>query len=435
MSKTGGSVLLACLASLSFGLQSAIIATAQILVPQSFPLLSDSVWLMSAFTSAHLVGALAGTFLFGHMADVKGRRPALLFINIFYLLAGLMQGLCWDTISLILARFAVGLAIGGSTAVVPVYVAEISPAESRGRFGTLIQFCVTFGIISSFFIGYLFTALQLSWRGMFACTLAVPAFPLLFQRYLIESPRYLDRRSRKSEENAILLPLTNVESTSVSFKSLLLNRPVQLAIIVNILQQLSGFNILVFYSAVIFKKMGFVDGYALLASGISALPQLLCLFAVSAVLDRIGRRQMLISSAATLALMMFCLAYISDDNNNHIPQIISVVVILLTRLSFSIGLGPVVPIYAAEVLPNELRSRGMSLAVFMNWFCNMTITFTFLPLSNLIGTARMFLFYGCISAVGAAILYLTMHETKGRTLSGVDADDDFKAQDDEEVLI
>lgn len=296
-----GSILCASLANFQMGFNMAITSPALLYLSDSFPVFRDSPVLSGTAVSIIVFGAMLGAPIFARLADRVGRRPTLLLINAVYLAGCLLLTVSQWAWMIVVVRGMIGLAAGGSTAVVPVYFAEICPAAERGRYGVLIQFAVTSGILTAYLAGYGLSFIDLlpPWRLMFLAG-ALPAlvFFSLNHWLLIESPRWcgdgfgdssvdsgdcvaIDERNCHTKNTDNDLPSDSgrlVNNNINEGKPLLSNDELpkedheetagsaMIAVIgLQLCQQFSGFNNIVYYSGIIFSDMGFKRRDALLA--------------------------------------------------------------------------------------------------------------------------------------------------------------------------
>ena len=353
---------------------------------------------------------------------------------------------------LLLLRFTVGLGMGGSTAVIPPYISEISPVALRGRYGTFIQFGVTSGIVVAFVSGTIFASVfedsLTKWRWMLGFGAVPSIIAMLLIRVLVESPRWLIRANRIDEAKQSLTrlsttPLTeqqlngmldeiqssfSVMRRSESLLAQLKQKPnrdaLLVAVLVQFFQQMSGFNVLNYYSGIIFNEMGFTKIQSILASALSTIPQLIVLVFVARNLDHYGRRPVLLFSMGCLMVCMLAMAAVdmsttSNDEDRAAKRArrwTSISAILAARCSFSMGLGPIPAIMSSEVLPNQLRSFGMGAASATLWLMNLTVTQGFLPLGALLGLGKVYLIFVVFLVVGALWVYFFVPETKGAKL-------------------
>lgn len=442
------SATLACLCNFQLGFNTAIISAAQLYLPRDFPQLRES-FNASLLATSILVGALVGALVFSRVSDTIGRRKSIIFINLLYLLFTVSLAVTpnsWFWM-LVAVRSLLGLAVGGSSVVVPTYINEIVSPRWWGRMGTLIQFCVTSGIMSSYAVGYAFSFTYYSWRFMFAASSIVSLFVILMNGFILESPRWLTSHDRHMEADDVsqVLGLDPVDAqlipttltSSIPMPSLWLKKyriPLFIAITINVLQQLSGFNSIVYYSGTIFSQMGYERQDALLASAFSTLPQLLSLVFVARYVDRFGRRPILIGSMGFLALAMFGLGltmFVDTDARRWL----SLSLILMARMSFAAGLGPVPAFLASEILVDRIRSRGMGLASFFNWLANIFVSITFLPLLNMQprdanSILWQYWIYACVLVCGALWVFGIRETSKQSS-----ANQEVPIYDDEDVAL
>lgn len=392
------------------------------------------------------------------MSHKFGRVKTVTFIHIVYIfntLPILFLGEILPLQYILILRFLIGLGMGGATSVVPAYISEISPPLVRGRMGTLIQVGVTSGIISAFTIGYLLSILfefdELKWRWMLGLggLMSAPTL-LLVGTHLVESPRWLVKQGQEEKAKMVLLKISSpalneqeiediIESIRSSFDEAArahgqaslgmfsrsnLNK-LLVAIGIQVFQQLSGFNVLVYYSGTIFTQLGFNKYDALLASAISSFPQIFCLWIVARNLDHYGRKPILLISLTSLMICMGLLGSLQiavpiSFLTSASMKWLNLVIILSARLAFSLGLGPVAAILAAEILPNHIRSLGMAMASSTNWLSNFCVTQGFLVASDVFGAAYVYIFFGFMCMFGAVWVLVFVPETSRRSLEQQD---------------
>lgn len=412
------SAVLACSTTYAYGVHNGIVSSVILFLPQTFPELQASPFLSAVLVASHLVGALFGSFLFSRISDWLGRRIAMALIHTVMLLTSIILPFSTSVAMIIALRLIVGLALGGGTTVVPMYISEIAPDTIRGKVGSFIQFSITFGNISAYIIGYFCASYQgfAPWRLIFGIPGAISLLSLfcipLPYIGLKESPVWLLRRGYEEKARRTVKQLYFSDSSDFGTgrllddhldfikKSLKPNsgdnsfrssnswyafltyhkRSILLSTGSYVIQQLSGINILVFFSGVIFATLGFDKRSALLASACSSLPQLLIIFLSSYYLDRLGRKTPFMISTL---LMAFCYALLSTTQ--YITPIdsqkaFSVVTMFLAFVSFASGLGTVPHILSAELLPSEHRAKGMALCSTTNWFVNGIVSFSYMPL-------------------------------------------------------
>ena len=402
------STAVAALGGLLFGFDTAVISGTTSALAQVYQL---SPTLLGVTVASALWGTILGAMLAGLPGDRYGRRDSLRFMAILYLVSALGCAAAWNWPSLVVFRFIGGLGIGGSSVLGPMYIAEIAPAKLRGRLVGFFQFNVVLGILLAYFSNYLiglqrFGVSEWRWELGIAALPAALFFIMLFT--IPRSPRWLVKKGRVEEARAVLQMTGDedyehdlqeiVASISIEQKQAaekLFTRkyafPIFLAVSMGMFNQLSGINAILYYLNDIFGHAGFskVSGN-LQAVAIGATNLLFTLIAMS-VIDRIGRKKLLlIGSVGTAA----CLAGVA-------------------AIFFS-GRA-VIWVYLSEVFPNTVRAKGQSLGSFSHWFMNAAISGIF-PLMAASSGAYPFVFFSLMMVLQFFVVLFVYPETKGVSL-------------------
>jgi MFS transporter, SP family, arabinose:H+ symporter len=423
------STVVASLGGLLFGFDTAVISGTTSALTQTYQL---SQRLLGITVSIAVWGAVVGAMLAGIPGERFGRRDSLRVLAILYLLSGLGCAGAWSWGALVLFRFIGGLAIGGSSVLAPMYIAEIVPAKLRGRLVGLFQFNVVFGILVAYFSNYLIGLQRFGaseWRWEFGVT-AIPAAVFFVMLFTIpRSPRWLVKKARVDEARAVL-QLTGdenyeqdlqaiVESIDVEQKHAaekLFSRkylfPIFLAVSIGMFNQLAGINAILYYLNDIFAHAGFskVSG-SLQAVAVGATNLVFTMLAMS-VVDKIGRKTLLLVGSVGTAV---CLAGVSIIffTGQHQSFLLWLLIGYIAFFAFSQG--AVIWVYIAEVFPNSVRAKGQSLGSFSHWFMNALISGIF-PLMAASSGAYPFVFFSLMMVVQFFVVLFVYPETKGFTL-------------------
>ncbi len=421
--------VVASLGGLLFGFDTAVISGTTSALTQAYQL---SPKLLGVTVASAIWGTVLGAMLAGIPGERFGRRDSLRVLAILYLLSGLGCAVAWNWGALVFFRFIGGLGIGGSSVLAPMYIAEIAPAQLRGRLVGLFQFNVVFGILVAYFSNYLIGLQRLGateWRWEFGVT-AIPAavfFILLFT--IPRSPRWLVKKGRVDEARAVLkrtgdanyeqdlqaiVQSIDVEQRQAAEK--LFSRkylfPMFLAVSIGMFNQLSGINAILYYLNDIFAHAGFnkISG-SLQAVAVGATNLVFTMLAMS-VIDRIGRKTLLLVGSVGTAL---CLAGVSIIffTQQHQSYLIWLLVGYIAFFAFSQG--AVIWVYIAEVFPNTVRAKGQSLGSFSHWFMNALISGIF-PLMAASSGAYPFVFFSLMMVAQFFVVLFVYPETKGFTL-------------------
>lgn len=423
------STFVAALGGLLFGFDTAVISGTTSALTQVYGLSSK---LLGVTVSIAIWGTVFGALFAGLPGERFGRRDSLRGLGFFYLISALGCALAWSWPSLLLFRFIGGLGIGGSSVLGPMYIAEIAPAKWRGRLVGLFQFNVVFGILLAYFSNYILSLLNLGaaeWRW----DLGVPAFPaaifLLLLFTIPRSPRWLVKKGRVAEAREVL-QLTGdtnyerdlreiVDSIDVEQKQSaekLLSRkyafPIFLAVSIGLFNQLSGINAILYYLNDIFAKAGFsrVSGN-LQAVAIGATNLLFTMIAMT-VIDKLGRKKLLLVGSVGTAL---CLAGVAAIFFTHSHESLLVWLLVGYIAFFAFSQGAVIWVYISEVFPNTVRGKGQSLGSATHWFMNALISGTF-PLMAASSGGYPFAFFAAMMVLQFFVVLFVYPETKGFTL-------------------
>lgn len=447
----------AAIAGFLFGFDEGIIAGALPILQKQFSLTAGLEGFMTASVP---LGAFFGAIAASRLADGLGRRRVLMGAAILFTIGTIGAALITAMWMLVLARFCLGLAIGISSMVAPMYIAETAPARNRGLLISIFQLAITIGILSSYL-----TSLGLlppmdaaadvlestdAWRWMFATGL-VPAVLLLMGMMVVpESPRWLVKRGQPDEARAALARVRagSPESAGVDgeiqdiraaiaeeksqggwgdlFKPII--RP---ALVVGmglfLLQQLSGINAVIYYAPAIFKAAGFdTEVEQIEATVIIGLVNVLTTVLAMWLVDRIGRRPLLLLGFAGTAVAMAILALgvVVPTGDGAAPEAVMAPNVLLGAVImyiffFAISIGPLPWVMMSEVFPLNVRAVGMSMAAMANWGFNFLVVFLFPVLMAGIG-ANTFWIFSVVCALGVVFTLIRVPETKGVSLEQIE---------------
>jgi sugar porter (SP) family MFS transporter len=423
------STVVAALGGLLFGFDTAVISGTTSALTQTYQL---SPFLLGVTVFSALFGTVVGAMLAGFPGERFGRRDSLRVMAVLYLISGLGCAVAWNWHALVVFRFIGGLGVGGSSVLGPMYIAEIAPAKWRGRLVGFFQFNVVFGILVAYFSNYVISLQHVGateWRWELGIT-ALPAalfFVMLFT--IPRSPRWLVKKGRVDEARTVLrttgdedyehdlqeiVASINVEQSQATEK--LFTRkyafPIFLAVSIGMFNQLSGINVILYYLNQIFDYAGFskVSGN-LQAVAIGATNLLFTMIAMS-VIDRLGRKTLLLVGSVGTAL---CLAGVSIIFFSGRHQSLLVWLLVGYIAFFAFSQGAVIWVYLSEVFPNSVRAKGQSLGSFSHWFMNASISLIFPVVAHASG-AYPFVFFSVMMVVQFFVVWLFYPETKGLSL-------------------
>jgi SP family arabinose:H+ symporter-like MFS transporter len=427
--------LVAAISGLLFGFDIAVIKGAILYLRQDFGLNEVQT---EAAASSLLIGCVVGASIAGWSGDRLGRRRALFWCAGLFAVSAIGAALPDSLAQFAAARFVGGIAIGAASLLAPVYIAEVAPSEIRGRLVALNQMAIVTGILLAYLTTWLLAfAGQSSWRWMFAAA-AVPSLAFFLALFLVpESPRWLVERGRPGEAALILDrvagPLQGrrelegiraaLAEESGSLRELLqpgYRKALLIAVALAVLQQVTGINTVLFYGSVIFKEHvgGQSDAAALGANVLIGLVNLAATVVALKFVDRFGRRPLLMLSAGAMAGCQFTLgaAFLFHPP----PAWLVLASMLLCVAAFAVGLGPCVWVLLAEIFPNRVRARAMSVATVALWAACFGLTMSFLTLAKAITPAGAFWLYAGLCVVTFWIVWRWTPETKRRSLEDIE---------------
>jgi SP family arabinose:H+ symporter-like MFS transporter len=423
------SAIAAALGGLLFGFDTAVIAGTTRSLAALYHLTASGLGLT---VSSALLGTIPGAMFAGILGDRFGRRDSLRVMGLLYIVSALGSALAPDWYSLIFFRFIGGLGIGGSSVLGPMYIAEISPPIWRGRLVGMFQFNIVFGILAAYFCNYLIGTLNLGapeWRWKLGIAAAPAALFLAMLFTIPRSPRWLVKKKLIDEARDVLRASGTdnyedqlreiVQSIGSEPEEPLFSRkyrfPVFLAISIGLFNQLSGINAILYYLNDIFDRAGFSKVSGDVQSVAIGATNLLFTVIAMAVIDRVGRRLLLLTGAVGTAA---CLAGVAAIffTGKHAGLLLWLLVGFIASFAFSQG--AVIWVYLAEVFPTRVRGKGQSLGSFTHWFTNALISGIF-PLMAAASGGVPFVFFSAMMVVQFFVVLTVYPETKAISLEAM----------------
>jgi SP family arabinose:H+ symporter-like MFS transporter len=420
----------ASLGGFLFGFDTAVIAGATHALTALYHLTPAS---LGVTVASALWGTVAGASAGGVIADRLGRRDGLRLIALLYVLSALGCAFAWSWLSLIAFRVIGGIAIGASSVVGPMYIAEIAPARYRGRLVGLFQFNVVLGILIAYVSNYLISSIF--GDGQWRVKLGIAALPaLLFFISLVRiprSPRWLVKKGHLEEARQTLLMIgeENVEqelqeiSESVDRKvggqrlfTWRYRVPILLAVSIGMFNQLSGINAILYYLNDIFARAGFSALSSDIQAVVIGLMNLLAVTVAMSVIDRIGRRKLLLIGSVACAASLAGVAWVffSGGHGAYLLWFLSSFICF-----FSFSQGAVIWVYISEIFPNNVRAAGQSLGSFSHWFMNAVVSGIF-PLMAARSGGYPFVFFAAMMVVQFFTVFFFYPETQQISLESLE---------------
>src|SRR5579883_1084385 len=425
----------AALGGLLFGYDTGVISGAILFITKDFELPAR----LQAFTiSVVLVGCMLGALVAGSVADRVGRRATLLIAGVIFLAGAAVSALAPTEPVLLAGRFIVGIGIGFSSVVAPLYISEVAPAPSRGALVSLYQFAITVGILAAYLVDYAF-AQSVAWRWMLGLAV-VPSLVLVGGMFLMpESPRYLfkvgdaarardeleriydDPVASAGEESSILESLRVKSSGFEAFADPAVRRALFVGVTLAILQQVTGINTVIYYGPQIFQMAGIASntGSILAQTLVGTVNCGMTLVAIFFV-DRVGRKPLLYAGLGGMFVALEALAFaFAHPRLSGSLGSIALSSMMLYVGCYAFSLGPIVWILISEIFPLRVRGLGMSLATLANWVGNFLVSQFFLTMVNGLGRPLTFSIYGALCIVTVLFVRSNVPETKRELLERI----------------
>lgn len=453
-------VAVATIGGFLFGYDSGAVNGTQDGLTKAFNLVPGS-WSPSnglGFTVASLlIGCFIGAFFAGRLADLMGRRNTMMVAAVLFLFGALVQGFATTQMVFVIARICGGMAVGAASVLSPAYISEVAPAEIRGRLTTVQQIMIITGLTAAFLVNY-FVAAKAglstatfwggieAWRWMFLMQ-AVPAAIFLLALFMIpESPRYLVSKRRMDKAHSVLASLfgadvarAKLEEIKATFSEdhrprlsdikgngLLGIRPIVWAgIMLAAFQQFVGINVIFYYGATLWQLAGFTESQSLAINIVSGAVSIAACFGTIAVIDKIGRKPLLLIGSAGMAVTLFAMVYAFshgslDAKGNLVLSkdlgTIAVVAANLYVIFFNFSWGPVMWVMLGEMFPNQIRGSALAVCGFVQWFSNFLISFSFPVMAAKLGLTISYTFYGVCAVISFFLVQKLVHETRGKEL-------------------
>jgi sugar porter (SP) family MFS transporter len=442
--------VVAALGGLLFGYDWVVIGGAKPFFERHFELTGE--FARGWANSCALIGCLVGALIAGALSDKFGRKRLLIFSAFLFTITSIGNGLAPDFSTFITWRMLGGVAIGLASNLSPMYIAEIAPAQMRGRLVAINQLTIVVGILLAQFVNWFLVRNlpqgatdefirgswygQAGWRWMFALT-AVPALLFFAGMFMVpESPRWLAKNGRHANAKSVLgriggedysvAALADIEATLVNeiervdFRDLLepkMKRVLVLGVTLAVFQQWCGINVIFNYAEEVFRAAGYDISDVLKNIAWTGSVNLLFTFVALGLVDRRGRRPLMIFGAAGLAVIYTVMGICYRGDVKGWPML---VLVLAAIGCYGMSLAPVTWVVISEIFPNRIRGAAMSVAVSSLWIACFILTYTFPLLNKGLGPAGTFWLYASICVLGLAFIFFRLPETKGKTLEDIE---------------
>ena len=428
--------IVSALGGLLFGYDWVVIGGAKIFYEQFF-FITDDPNMQGLAMSIALAGCLLGALTTGTLADGYGRKPLLIIAAFIFLISAYGTGAYDDFIIFLIARFIGGIAIGIASGLSPMYIAEISPAEIRGKLVSLNQLAIVVGILAAQIVNWALASdnlqwnIEMGWRWMFWAE-AFPALIFLVLAIIIpESPRWLAMNGKVEKARGIFNRIGGEAYAEQELKSIadmpvqkeegglsvLFSKPYRLVlmigIIVAVFQQWCGTNVIFNYAQEIFQGAGYDVDNTFINIVVTGIANLIFTFVAIYTVDRLGRRALMLIGAGGLAAIYLTLGACYYF---QVSGIFMVALVVLAIACYAMSLGPVTWVLLSEIFPGKVRGIAVATSTFALWMGSFTLTYSFPFLNQGLGTYGTFWIYTAICALGFVYFYRVLPETKGKSL-------------------
>ncbi|MGD0913357.1 MAG: sugar porter family MFS transporter [Terracidiphilus sp.] len=426
--------VVAAISGFLFGFDTAVINSVLLFLRLQFSLTNLQT---EVAASALLLGCLFGAAGASLIGDRIGRRKSLLLAAILFAVSTVGAALANSVTVFAVGRLVGGLAIGLASVLTPVYIAEVAPARSRGRLVSMNQLAITVGILAAYIVGWGLAWLgDSSWRWMLGVA-AIPAVAFFLGLLAIpESPRWLIGNGQREEGKRVLTRIYGAEQADIEVKAVEeaasteqgtwsevfarpMRRPLIVAFGLAILCQITGINTVLYYGSILISEhfKGASSSAALFANVIIGSSNFVCTLIALRCLDRWGRRSMLLTGSAGMAvsLLLFVVAYRIPG----MPPLLILACVLSYTGFFAFAMGPIPWIVISEIFPNKIRGRAASIATSILWTSVLAVTFTFLSLVHALGVSGTFGIYAILCVVSFVFILKLVPETRGKTLEQI----------------
>ncbi|MGN8069643.1 sugar porter family MFS transporter [Mucilaginibacter sp. SG564] len=431
--------IVAALGGLLFGFDTAVIAGSLQYLKPVFSLSDAEVGLVVAAAS---IGCIPGALFAGSLADQFGRKKLMIVTSILYIIAALGSGIAGSYVQLVVYRFIGGVAIGMASTLAPIYISEVAPPKFRGRLGMLQQLAIVTGILLSFISNYVIAKAPFGflndgniWRYMLAAAVVPSVIFFILLLLVPESPRWLIAKNKIKDAQRVFDHIysktESVEQVELVSKDIAtedtsalkevftprFRKVVIIGLVFASIAQLTGINIVFYYAPLIFEKVH-VGGSVLFQTMLTGVVNLIFTILAFPLIDRLGRKKLLLVGSVIMGLCMFVLAALFHFDMLHNYFVLLTIFVYIG--GFACTWGVVLWVYVAEIFPNRVRGTATSIAVFGNWVANSIVSLTFPVMLAQLGPVYTFGVYGIINISMVLFVSRYVFETKGVPLERIE---------------
>ena len=423
------------LGGLLYGYDMGVISGALLFLKNDIPL---SPSMQGLVVASMLFGAIFGSGFSGPLSEKLGRRRLVFIISIIFIVGTLVLALAPTVEIVVLGRFIIGLAVGGSTAIVPVYLSELAPTDARGSLSSLNQLMITIGILSSFLVNYALAPFE-AWRWMLGLAVVPSLILMIGVIFMPESPRWLlEKRGEKAARdvmkltypaNEIDIEIANMkkinsisESTWDVLKSPWLRTTIIIGSVFALLQQLIGINAIIHYAPTIFHKAGLGDSASILSTvGIGIVNVLVTIVAIL-IIDKIDRKKLLMIGNLGMVFSLLAMSILIWALGVDASVWVIIICLALFIVFFGISWGPVLWVMLPELFPMRARGAATGISALILSIGSLLVAYLFPIISSVLNVQQVFLIFAVIGIIAFFFVMKFLPETRGRSLEQIEAD-------------
>ena len=420
---------------LLYGYDMGVISGALLFIKDDIPLNSFTEGLV---VSSMLIGAIVGSGASGPMSDRLGRRRVVFIIAIIFIIGALILALAPSMPVLVIGRLIIGLAVGGSTAIVPVYLSEMAPTAQRGSLSSLNQLMITIGILSSYLINYALAPIE-GWRWMLGLAVLPSLILLIGVAFMPESPRWLlEHKSEKAARDVMRLTFNDSEidkeiaamkeinrisdSTWNVLKSPWLRPTLIIGAVFALFQQIIGINAIIYYAPTIFSKAGLGDATSILGTvGIGTVNVLITIVAIM-IIDKVDRKRLLVIGNIGMVSSLLIMAILIWAIGIQSSAWIIILCLTIFIIFFGFTWGPVLWVMLPELFPMRARGAATGVAALVLSIGSLLVAQFFPMLTEVLPVEQVFLIFAVIGIFALFFVIKYLPETRGRSLEEIEAD-------------
>lgn len=444
-----GITLVATLGGLLFGYDTAVISGAVDPLKAFFQLDVEHYGSLATFyhgatVSSALIGCILGGAISGIFASRFGRKKSLIIASILFFISAVGSGYpemiffsSGTEISTLLVSFNIyriigGIGVGLASAICPMYIAEMAPAEIRGKLVSWNQFAIIFGMLIVYFVNYFIVfgkdpvwINETGWRLMFLSESFVAATFGILLFLVPETPRYLALVHNDDKALSILTKINGVEKAKAILSEIkeTVHEKVEhvltygwkvliIGILLSVFQQAVGINVVLYYAPTIFKGLGFGNDAAMWQTVIMGIVNIIFTLVAIFTVDKFGRKPLLIIGSTGMAIGMFAIGALAYF---QVIGVSTLIFIVIYTAAFMMSWGPICWVLISEIFPNTIRGKAVAIAVAAQWIANFVVSSTF-PMLEAFSITFTYVLYGVMSLLSALFVWKMVPETKGKTL-------------------